>query len=491
MSFRRLVVGLTFLAVFTMAMRVSVDTDTWWHLRAGEWIVQQRQILRTDPFSLTRQGETWIYPGWLAQIGLYTIHNEFGFAGLNLITALMVLLAFVFIWLLLEGPLLMRAFVLLLATTVSGVYWSARPHIFSFALTGIFLWVLARAYAGRRSWLWTLPPLMALWSNLHGGFAIGFLLIAVYLVGEVLEASLSVLHRHATVSEVWRERRPIIQALVIVGLACAVAVAINPHGLQMLLYPFKTISVSTLQAYIQEWQSPDFHRLEVQPFLWMLILCMVVLALSDKRKRAVELVLVAGFAYLSLVAARNIALFALVAAPVVARHGYAAVKPLLKNMTTGPQLPERRAKGINIVLFSIVTIAALIKISVPLSDQVNQEAIANQVPVEAIDYLRHQPSLGNLLNSYNWGGYVIWELYPKYLSFVDGRTDLFNDEILEAYLAVWRAEPGWEDTIDRWDIRLVLLEPYAPLVRVLQDSGWEQLSADDQAVVLGQGVEQE
>ncbi|MCK4692920.1 MAG: hypothetical protein KAT23_04785, partial [Anaerolineales bacterium] len=118
MSFRRLVVGLTFLAVFTMAMRVSVDTDTWWHLRAGEWIVEQRQILRTDPFSLTRQGEPWIYPGWLAQIGLYGIHNEFGFAGLNLITALMVVLAFVFIWLLLDGPLLMRAFVLLLATTV-------------------------------------------------------------------------------------------------------------------------------------------------------------------------------------------------------------------------------------------------------------------------------------------------------------------------------------------------------------------------------------
>ena len=489
MSFRRLVVGLTFLAVFTMATRVSVDTDTWWHLRAGEWIVEHRQILRTDPFSLTRQGEPWIYPGWLAQISLYAIHNEFGFAGLNIVTALMVVLAFVFIWLMLDGPILMRACVLLLATTVSGVYWSARPHIFSFALAGIFLWVLARAYAGRRSWLWTLPPLMALWSNLHGGFAIGFLLIAVYLVGEVLEASLSVLHRHAPVSEVWRERRPIIQALVIVGLACAVAVAINPHGLQMLLYPFKTVSVGTLQAYIQEWQSPDFHRLEVQPFLWTIILCMVVMALSDQRKRAVEIVLISGFTYLSLVAARNIALFALVSAPVLARHGYAAVRPLLKNRTTGPQLPEHLTRVINIVLFSVITLAALVKISMPLSDQVNQDAIADQVPVEAVNYLRHQPPLGNLLNSYNWGGYVIRQLYPKYLSFVDGRTDLFNDEILEAYLATWRAEPGWEDTIDRWDIRLVLVEPYAPLVRVLQDSGWDQLYVNEQAVVLANRAE--
>jgi len=292
------------------------------------------------------------------------------------------------------------------------------------------------------------------------------------------------LHRHAPVSEVWRERRPIIQALVIVGLACAVAVAINPHGVQMLIYPFKTISVNTLRAYIQEWQSPDFHRLEVQPFLWMLILCMVAMALSNQRKRAVEFVLITIFTYLSLVAARNIALFALVSAPVVARHGYAAVKPLLKNRTTGPQLPERLTRVINIALFSVITLAALIKISIPLSDQVNQDAIVDQVPVGAVDYLRHQPSLGKLLNSYNWGGYVIYQLYPKYLSFVDGRTDLFNDEILEAYLAAWRAEPGWEDTIDRWDIRLVLLEPYAPLVRVLQDSGWEQLYVNEQAVVL-------
>ena len=489
MSFRRLVVGLTFLAVFTMATRVSVDTDTWWHLRAGEWIVEQRQILRTDPFSLTRQGEPWVYPGWLAQIGLYAIHNQFGFTGLNIVTALMVVLAFVFIWLLLDGPLMMRAFVLLLATTVSGVYWSARPHIFSFALAGIFLWVLARTHAGRRSWLWTLPPLMALWSNLHGGFAIGFLLIAVYLIGEVIEALLSVLRRHKPVGEVWRDRRPLIQALVIVGLACMVAVAINPYGLQMLLYPFKTISVSTLQAYIQEWQSPDFHRLEVQPFLWMLILCMVAMALSDKRKRAVELVLVAGFAYLSLVAARNIALFALVAAPVVARHGYAAVKPLLKNRTTGPQLPERLTRVINIVLFSVITLAALVKISIPLSLQVNQDAIADQVPVKAVEYLRHQPPLGKLLNSYNWGGYVIWELYPKYLSFVDGRTDLFNDEILETYLAAWRADPGWEDTIDRWDISLVLLEPYAPLVSAMESKGWVGLYADDKAVILNRSPE--
>ncbi len=68
MTFKRLVFGITFLAIFTMAVRASIGYDTWWHLKAGEWMLANRAILRTDLFSLTRQGSAWIYPGWLAQI---------------------------------------------------------------------------------------------------------------------------------------------------------------------------------------------------------------------------------------------------------------------------------------------------------------------------------------------------------------------------------------------------------------------------------------
>ncbi|MFA9405749.1 MAG: hypothetical protein ACERKX_08005, partial [Anaerolineales bacterium] len=63
LKFRNLVIGITFIAIFTMAVRVSIDTDTWWHLRAGEWILENNEILREDPFSLTRLGEAWRYPG--------------------------------------------------------------------------------------------------------------------------------------------------------------------------------------------------------------------------------------------------------------------------------------------------------------------------------------------------------------------------------------------------------------------------------------------
>jgi hypothetical protein len=105
--------------------------------------------------------------------------------------------------------------------------------------------------------------------------------------------------------------------------------------------------------------------------------------------------------------------------------------------------------------------------------------------VAAVDWIRdHQPP-GPLFNSYNWGGYILWALYPDYLSFVDGRTDLFDDAILEDYLLTWRADPGWEEVFARWGIRLALLEPRAPLVVALRAEGWAPLFEDDQAVVLG------
>jgi len=467
-----------------MAVRVAVDTDTWWHLRAGSWMLEKGEILRTDPFSLTKQGEPWIYPGWLAQVILYGVFHTLGFAGLNLFTAIMVVIAFVFIWPLLDAPPLMRAFVLILAATVSAVYWSARPQIFSFALSAIFLWSLTQADKGQLRRIWILPPLMALWSNLHGGFAIGFLLIGAYLFGEIVELVLDARLRPQVNAEVVRDHIIKIRTLVIIGLVCAVAVSINPHGPQMVIYPFKTVSVGVLQEYIEEWQSPNFHRLEVQPFLWMLMLCSVALALSRERKRASDLLLLVGFASLSLLAARNIATFALVAAPILARQSNAVVKPLLEKQARPPDFPEPIARKINLILFIILALAALMKITIPLSDQVNRDAIAGQVPVDAVAYLREHPDLGSLFNSYNWGGYVIWDLFPDYLSFVDGRTDLFGDEVLEGYLKAWLAEPGWEGYLDRYGIRVVLLEPRAPLAFFLEHAGWEIRYEGEMAVVL-------
>jgi hypothetical protein len=89
-----------------------------------------------------------------------------------------------------------------------------------------------------------------------------------------------------------------------------------------------------------------------------------------------------------------------------------------------------------------------------------------------------------LFNSYNWGGYLLWEL-PQYPVFIDGRTDLYNDEVINQWLKVVRAEPGWQKILDQWGVRLVLLEPGTPILGPLQDAGWQLLYKDKTAIVFG------
>jgi hypothetical protein len=475
MSFRKLITALTFLAIFTMAVRVSTDTDTWWHLRAGQLIVERGEILREDPFSLTRQGQPWVYPGWISQIMMFAIHQGFGLAGLNVWTGLMVTIAFAFIWFASPERPLLKAFILILAAAVSGVYWSARPQILSFALTGLFIWALET----RR--LWLLPIAMAVWANLHGGFAIGLILIAVKLLGDGLKLLGKLRIAIQEKREEWRNW----VRLAGTGAVSAAAVSLNPHGPAMLLYPLKTVSIGVLQDYIQEWQSPDFHAIEVQPFLWMLLLTAGALAISRKRKHPSEIMLVGLFMSLGLLAARNIALYALVAAPILARHTAAILNSVKLPQMESTQLPTRITRWVNLGLLGLLVFLAAFKVAIPLNPAVIKDALKDSLPLDAVEHLSTISNPDPLFNSYNWGGLIIWELYPDYLTFVDGRTDLFDDEILGDYLAIWRADPGWEVLLERWNIGIVFVEQRAPIADKLISLQWQELYRDDQAIILG------
>jgi hypothetical protein len=485
MSYKRFLFMLTMLAVLTMAVRISVASDTWWHLRAGAWIVEHRAILDTDPFSLTRQGQAWIYPGWMAQLSMYFAYSAAGYAGLNVLTAIFVLGAFIFLWDITKGRPLAKSCLILLAATTSAVYWSARPHIFSFFLASVFLWILEKERGKPGRLIWMLPVLMGLWANMHGGFAIGFILIATYLLGEISNALGDYILSKVTLDEIWHRYRVPVLRLVGVGLLSALLLGLNPHGFKMLAYPFKTVSIGTLQNYIQEWQSPDFHQLQVQPFLGMLLLSLVAFAITRERIQSQEVIGTLIFTAMALLAVRNIALFALVMTPTLARHFDSALDRFPRKAGAGKEVPERLARRINLLLLTLLIIPAGWKMYLPLTKEANQEAVAEAYPMGAIDYLKRRSEAGEIFNSYNWGAYLIWELYPDYLSFVDGRTDLFDDAILEKYLAAWRGGAGWAEILAEWDIKLVLVEPDAPLRLRLDLAGWDLLYVDGQAVVMG------
>ncbi len=475
-----------------MAARISVDTDTWWHLRSGQWIVENQRLPYTDPFSYTRAGQSWEYPGWLVQIPMYVVFRIAGPGGLNLLTALLVTLAYFFIWRTLNGGVFLKAIAVVMAAAASGVYWAARPYMLTFVLSAIFIWILenerqknAISFRGGIFWL---PLLMVIWANGHGGFAVGFLIWGVYWSSMLIQWGLNQYTNRQTENEGnGFEQTSHLKRMTWIGALMIVGVCLNPYGPQMLLYPFKTVSIGALKDYIQEWQSPNFHNIQVQPFAWLLLALLGVVGAARRRMLFTDFALAAGFAYMGLLAGRNIALFGLVAPMVITRHA----APLSVALTRKMGLPELfqgavtpRSARLNVLLLMVILLAVVAKLSLIYPEQANREVFETQLPVGAVAYLRENLPNGRLFNSYNWGGYLLWAL-PEYPVFIDGRTDLYNDAVITTWLKVMRAENGWVEILNEWDVNLILVEPDTPLVGALKPEGWSILYADDQSVLFG------
>ena len=118
------------------------------------------------------------------------------------------------------------------------------------------------------------------------------------------------------------------------------------------------------------------------------------------------------------------------------------------------------------------------------------EARAAALPVAGVEFLERERPAGPLFNSYNWGGYLIWQArdYPVY---VDGRTDLYDDALLRVYLSLYFATGDeWSATLDEEGINLVMVEPRAPLARVLALSpAWARIYADEQTVIYSRNAD--
>jgi hypothetical protein len=486
---RRLATAILFIAIFAMAVRAVSDSDTWWHLQAGRVTIESRQVLQTDLFSHTRYGSPWVNHSWLSQVILFWLFDHFSYAGLELCTAALVTGAFALTYQQMEGDAFLRAFITLLAAVTSAVVWSPRPQLFSFVLTAAVAAILHLFKRRHTNRLWTLPLVFALWVNLHAGYALGFMVLAGFLIGEVLD--------HLIGSALPTDGAPVTwRGLALVAGAAALSallLVLNPNTTRMWTYYLDTVGIDALRDFIQEWRSPDFHPIHTQPFIWLLLAILGTMGLSRRRADGSDLSLVGLFAYASLLSARNVAPFALVAAPVLSRHAAAMLAHLRRAATAKgwihprPRLTPRARTvqgAINLGLLAIILVLALLKIVPSLSPELNQQVQRENTPVDAASWIgAHQPPQ-EMFNPYDWGGYLIWTLWPDYQVFVDGRTDLYGDELLREYLNTQLGRPGFESTLDAYDVNTILTYSSGALdARLSCAADWEEAYRDGAAVI--------
>ncbi|HWR67182.1 MAG TPA: hypothetical protein VN364_13775 [Bellilinea sp.] len=491
-SLNILMLVLMVLLVFLMATRVPADPDMWWHLRAGEETVTNGKVYLTDNMTFTRNGEPWVNHSWLSEVVLFLAFKAGGYTGLTLFVAILACATMLVLYRSMRGGIFQRALITVLACATLAPIWAPRPQQFSLLFFAILNHWLMQYMSGKNLKLWSLPLLFILWSNLHGGYSFGFLLLGITLGGMILDR----LFRPGLNPAIdW----PRIGKLADWTAISLVAVLINPNGLNTWKIPFQTIGVQFNQ-YIQEWQSLDFHAIYSLPYVILLFGCLIAIGLSERRATGVELAGLTFFGVSSLNAQRLIGIFSLFAATVLSNHTAAIVPSIRKNLKATPsgrqfsQWRERSdqhsvatglRRAINLTLVVLVALAGVIKLIYVSHPIIVDSSVKTYYPVGAVDYLSDNGKPGNVLNDYGWGGYLDWRLRENKI-FIDGRADFFPQELFDEWIALIGGKPGWQASIAKYDIQYILLPPEMPVVDLAVESGWVELYHDEISVLLEQ-----
>jgi hypothetical protein len=463
------------------------DADTGYHIRAGEYIIENLKVPSHDIFSFISPPIEWTAHEWLSEVVFALIHRVAGLTGLVAATAILIASVFFLLLKFLRSSgvsIIVAALLVALAAAASTIHWLARPHIFSLLLTLIWYIVLDTYQLKKKNYLYLLPPLMLLWVNLHGGFIAGFMLFAIYITGNLLKAIF--------VKEERREASARLKMLLLFSALCLLASLLNPRGYEILLFPFKLTANRFIIDNVNEFLSPNFHT-DLR-FEYMLLLMIVVFGISKFRLSAIETILVLLFTHMSLFSARYIPLYAIILSPIMGRRiddiiiglrERRLVKRFL-SISDRATLTDSMAKWHLWAFFSVAAVMSLV-----FTGKLEYEFDKKSLPVDAVQFVQKEKLTGNMFNNDEFGDYIIYAAWPEYKVIFDGRSDMYGVDRMKEYFKVTRIETGWDGVLKKYDINWIIYNANSPLSHfLLERDDWKLIYADKVANIFVKNVPQ-
>ena len=240
--------------IFGFSVKQIAEPDIWWHLRDAAYLFQHHTFPSVDTYSFTAAGSPWLDFEWLSEIPFYLGFKAMGLQGI--LTVYFVLLVLIYVGVYYRscraGADCKDATLATLVAIFLGVV-SIGPRVLLFGwlcMVGLLL-VLDRFQRTGKG-LWLLPPLFALWINLHGSWIFGVVVLGLTIASGLVEGEWGlVVARRWTPGE--------LKKLLLVFATSLAALFVNPFGYKLVLYPFDLLfRQQNAMQYVEEWQSVDF-----------------------------------------------------------------------------------------------------------------------------------------------------------------------------------------------------------------------------------------
>ncbi len=445
-------IGVLFaLITFTSSLEIK-DLDLWLHLRMGWWIVHHGFVPGYDVLSCTIAGRPWVNHEWLFQVLVYLVQSHFGFDGLIAMQSFVVAMTFLFLLFLGYGRdrQWLTVFMLLMVLLVYQSRFTIRPDIFSLLFFVLYIYILS-LHTAKRWAVWALVFLQVLWSNTHGFFFFGPVLVLLGIVSEFIKRHLPLPYAWNTVGRLEDgEYNALKKILPLIVLACCV----NPLTFKGAWYPVSVFfriagDNKIFFHHILELQKPI-----TQATLWTETYCYykVLIFLSalsfvfNRRKVDISGLLVWGiFLAFSLAAVRNLIYFAAAA--------YMVFMVNLISLSWENLVPLRfssvKFKHLTGIFFKLGIIYWMFNYSLGMVgngyfdfDNYSRKSeffgVSKRVyPYKAVDFLVRNKIHGNFFNDFNSGAYLVGNVSPGIKVFIDGRTEEYGADFFENYLKIW------------------------------------------------------
>ena len=463
-----LLLGVLFAIPTLLCVYASIvsDPDIWWHLRAGDWMMQHHAIPRVDPFSTFGAGKPWVSYSWLYELIVVQLFTRLGMGGIVVYTSSMVLAITIALHHLIKRQLADFNLAVLLTFVGSLSFerlYSPRPWHFTilFFVLVVDIVMHARRSGRRRELLW-LPVLFAIWANVHIQFIDGLLVLGLVLA-------------EAVAARWWAAARTKLDAgwMAAAMLASLLATLINPYGWHLYKTAYELSSQPGVMDHIAELQSIPFRFLSDYCVLFLALGAAAVLAWRREIK-VFEAVFLIFAAYLSFRSRRDLWIVVTAAAAIVAAgldHSEPGEVNVRRDWFTSP-----------IAALATALIIGVGMLSMHVDNRSLGTKLEQDMPVRAVAFVKDQGYEGPIYNDYGWGGYLMWGLRRPVS--IDGRAGVQGTERIDRYGATWNAEPTWQEDPELKQAGVVIGPVKAPLTQILRMDPRFRLAFEDKVAAV-------
>ena len=469
--------ALVIFAIVIADIRQLSDPDLWGHILWGHELLAHGSLPLDNIYSYSAPGFRWLHHEWLSEVLMSSTLDAFGPFGLKLLKFLCTAGTISFVVLAESesgAPAVVQALILLMAALILVPAMQFRPQIFDFISLSAIVALLCRHNWRGSAPLWIAIPLLAVWSNLHGGFFIGLVAMGVYGAATLL-------------SDIFagRSRR---RGLGIVAITAAAAAStlctfLIPPARETWYTLIYSILNPATHTTIVDWK-PLIASLRTAPagverkyFILVLLFFAAAVASVILTPKGADAPLVAVAAVLlaaAFVAQRNIPIATIAIVPVFANH----LGRLLPPHDVGDAGSHAAWRAGRLVPETLIAVCAILFAS--YSGILSPGIDASGNPADAINFMNSHGLKGNVLADYGWGQFVIWHGKPGMKVFVDSRYDLgYPPAVISDYMALARGEAGAAHTLAAYQNDFVLTAGHSPAAKLMESRpDWRLIYSD-------------